>query len=268
MSSRLVERRRKRLLLLAGIVFGCVFAVFLFFWWFFNASFLKITSIQVSGENVIPESSITNAVQDDISGSYLGLFSRSSIFLYPKNKIVADLTGLYPTLSSVSINAQDFHTINVVVSEREAHALWCGSDPATAQSCFLLDTDGLAYANAPQYSGEVFRTYYGPLPSDALPQQFLSQASFHSLAALVDAFQGVIASDTVQSISIDTNDDVHLAFDSGAEILFALHDDSGQIFQRFSLALTAEPLLSHPLSDFEYVDLRFGDKVYYKLKNQ
>ncbi len=268
MSSRLAERRRKRLLLLAGVILGIVVVLFLFFWWFFNASFLTISSVQVSGENVIPESSILDAVNSDTSGSYLGLFARNNIFLYPKSKIEADLVALYPTLASVSINAQDFHTIDVVVTERMPHALWCGSDPTNPTTCFLLDANGLAYANAPQYSGEVYQTYYSAASVGPLPAQFLTAASFHSLSALVGAFQTKIASDTVESVLVDQNNDVHLAFSGGYEILFGAADDSGQIFQRFSLALTADPLNSHPLSDFQYVDLRFGDKVYYKLKNR
>ena len=35
-----------------------------------------------------------------------------------------------------------------------------------------------------------------------------------------------------------------------------------------TLALEAEPFKGHALSDFEYLDLRFGDRLYYKLKSE
>ena len=269
MTSRLAQRRRKRLAYLAGGVVFCFFLIFLFFWWLFNASFLAITSVDVSGENVIPASSIQTAVQSDISGSYLGLFSKGSVLIYPKHAIERDLLALYPTLMSVDVHAEDFHTISVSVVERTPFALWCGADTTvTNDACALLDQNGLAYANAPSYSGEVYQTYFGTLPDGPLPKQFLTSAEFHSLSALATAFSGKVGTDTLQTIYIDPNNDVHLAFSGGYEILFGLHDDSGQVFQRFSLALTADPFTTHPLSDFEYIDLRFGDKVYYKLANQ
>jgi len=51
-------------------------------------------------------------------------------------------------------------------------------------------------------------------------------------------------------------------------VRFAVADAAGDTFERFSLALGAGPFLEHPLSDFAYLDLRFGDKLYYKLKKQ
>ena len=55
-------------------------------------------------------------------------------------------------------------------------------------------------------------------------------------------------------------------FASGFVLKFALSDAGGDVFERFSLALAAEPFLGRSLSDFLYLDLRFGDKLYYKLK--
>ena len=50
--------------------------------------------------------------------------------------------------------------------------------------------------------------------------------------------------------------------------MFALGDDGGDVFDRFSLALQSDLFKKHALSDFDYLDLRFGDKLYYKLKTK
>lgn len=219
----------------------------------------------MSGENVIPETSIETVVKDDIAGAYLGLFSKANIFFYPKHKIERDLRALYPTLGSADVHALDFHTITVAVAERVPYALWCPS--ADSHECVLLDEGGFAYAHAPEYSGNVYETYIGTLPEGPLPKQFLTPASFHSLSALVKTFVKKITPDVIQTVTVDDNSDVHLAVSGGYEILFALDDDGGDVFQHFTLTLTAAPFTTHTLSDFEYIDLRFGDKVYYKLKN-
>ncbi len=236
--------------------------------WFANTSWLRITHVSVSGENVIPQASIEEVANDNIAGKYVGLFSKANIFLYPKGKIENDLKMLYPTLGSTDIHALDFHTISVTVAERTPHALWCGNGNATSsEGCVLLDDSGLAYAYAPEYSGHVYETYIGALPEGPLPKQFLTPALFHSLSALVETFAKKIAPDGITTVTIDEHNDVRIAASGGYDILFALGDSGGDIFQRFTLTLTAAPFTTHKLSEFQYIDLRFGDKVYYKLKN-
>ena len=267
-NSSIRQRRRKRLLLLLGIVLAVLLILFGLVVWFANTSWLQITRVSVSGENVIPQTSIEEVVQDGIAGKYFGLFSKSNVFLYPKQKIKDNLQTLYPTLGNAEVRALDFHTISVTVAERTPHALWCGNGIATtSEGCVLLDKSGLAYAHAPEYSGPVYQKYVGTLSEGPLPKQFLTPEHFHSLSALVETFSKKIAPDTIMSVGVDSDNDVHLAASGGYEILFALSDNGGDIFQYFTLTLTAAPFATHALSDFAYIDLRFGDKVYYKLKN-
>lgn len=281
------ERRRRRILIVCGSVFGALLAIFLLCWAFLNASFVRITNIEISGTDVLPVSTVKEAVEHSMEGNYVHLFSKNSIFLYPKAGIAQDLRRLFPTLKTVSVNAKDFHTVAVVVSERTPAALWCpstssdptggtqdttleidSSDATVSYDCALLDEDGLAYANAPQYSGKVYQQYFGTLPLGPLPKQFLKPEQFRSLSALAKEFEKKLAPDVLDAITVDDNNDVHLSFDGAYEVLFALEEDTGVLFDRFSLTLTAAPFTEHKLSDFMYVDLRFGDKVYYKLKSE
>ena len=71
---------------------------------------------------------------------------------------------------------------------------------------------------------------------------------------------------TLDGYFVDSNGDVHIMFASGFTLLFPISADGGDVYQRFTLALQSDPFTSHKLSDFEYLDLRFGDKLYYKLK--
>lgn len=275
MTSRLRERRRKRLLRISAAVCGALLSIFLLCWGFLSLSSLRISTVEVSGVDVLPPSAIKEAVEHSMEGKYAYLFPKNSIFLYPKADIAEELRTLFPTLKAVSVNAKNFHTVTVVVSERTPSALWCGStadgvnsDTGLGEQCLLLDDSGLAYANAPEYSGKVYQQYYGALPEGPLPKQFLTAEKFQSLAALAQEFEKKVTPDVLQSITVDSNADVHLSFDSGYEIRFALTEDTGLLLDRFLLTLTAAPFTEHKLSDFYYIDLRFGDKVYYKLKNE
>ena len=52
-----------------------------------------------------------------------------------------------------------------------------------------------------------------------------------------------------------------MRFVNGFVLKFALNDQAGDIFERFSLALDSAPFGAHQLSEFEYLDLRFGGQV-------
>ena len=98
-----------------------------------------------------------------------------------------------------------------------------------------------------------------------MPWQYLTPSTFRSLAALVAAVAKK-SNEPVQTVSVDDNKDVHMTFANGFVLLVSLNDDTGDTFERFSLALGAAPFTQHTLGDFQYLDLRFGDKLYYKLK--
>ncbi len=236
---------------------------------------LQVRAVAVSGAQTLSSSTIEAFVRDRLAGAYWHVFPKSNIFLYPKGRINSDLLAAYPVLASADVHASDFHTVAVDLVERAPRALWCppeaGGPPA---QCLFLDENGVAYSEAPTFSEPVYTTYFGSTtPStgsgqatDILPKQFLSPADFQSLSALVDAIAQKIPDEKLASVNVNTDSDVSMGFADGFVLKFALHDAGGDIFERFSLALTSDPLKSHKLSDFQYLDLRFGDKLYYKLK--
>lgn len=259
------RRRRRRIIFISSLV---AFIVVLAgaFTWLAQASFVRISHITVYGVQTVASSTITEFVHAKLAGEYLYIFPKNNIFLYPKEQIASGLVETLPTLASASVNADNFQTISITVVERQPKALWCGALASNPAPCFLLDENGVAYAASLNFSGDAYTKYYGTLTGSTTPKQYLSSSDFHSLSALVDTIAANQKSESLASVSVDENKDVRVAFASGFSLLFALGADGGDVYQRFTLALIAGPFKSHKLSDFEYLDLRFGDKLYYKLR--
>lgn len=237
--------------------------------WLSRASSLRIQTIVVSGASAVASSTISNTAEQTISGSYFFLFPKNNIFLYPKGNIVSGLLAQNPILKDVEVHAQDLRTIEVVVAERQPRALWCPSGELVTDqdgSCLFLDEEGIAYAVAPNFSSPVYVTYAGVLPGTLLPRKFLTPGQFHTLSALVDALAKTQKENPIRHVMVDEVGDVRVYFQNDFLLMFTLAAEGGDVFERFSLALTAEPFKNRKLSDFEYLDLRFGDKLYYKLK--
>ncbi len=258
-------RRRKRRMLWVVSIFFVLAIVGGSSVWLAHAPFLHIDTIVVSGAVAVPQGAIKSVVEQDIAGAYLWVYPKNNILLYPKSAIQKQLLAQFPTLTSVEVHLQDLHTIKVVVVERKPVAVWCSVDALTPR-CFLLDEGGLVYAAAPSYSGDAYKKYSGAGSAGTFPWHYLPQQTFHSLTALVDAIEKKVEVTRVSGVSVDAQDDVHLTFENGFEVLFALHDETGAVFERFVLALGAPPFTAHPLDAFAYLDLRFGDKLYYKLR--
>ena len=260
--SRLSARKRRRFVrIAAGLIVFLLFIssglVGLTYW-----SELQIKDVAVSGAQTLSSGTVETFARDRLAGEYWYVFSKSNIFLYPRQQIAADLMRSYPVLASADVHAADFHTVAVNLVEREPRALLCSQD----NRCLFMDENGVAYTDAPTFSEPVYLSYYGTTTGEALPKQYLTPEQFQSLSALVDALAQKISDSAIVAVDVDTNKDVSVRFANSFTLRFALSDAGGDIFERFSLALTSEPMKAHKLSDFEYLDLRFGDKLYYKLK--
>lgn len=227
--------------------------------------FLQIDAVQLSGNRTLASTTLTAFVEERLEGSYFYVFPKRNIFLYPKTAIRDALVNEHPLLSAAEVHAVDFHTIAAQVVEREPRALWCPSaDSAQAGACYLMDETGAVYAPAPSFSSPVYVEYHGTLAGERWPKQYLQPEQFLSLAALVDAIARELAQEQLDGVTVDRAGDVRMRFENGFDVLFVLGAGEGDIFERFTLALKAEPFAGHLVNEFEYLDLRFGDKLYYK----
>src|SRR3990167_6008150 len=143
-------------------------------------SSLRIKDVAVSGAQTLSSGTVEAFVRDRLVGEYWYVFSKSNIFLYPKQQIIADLIKAYPVLASADVHAVDFRSIAVNLVEREPRALWCSQD----ERCLFMDENGVVYGEAPIFSEPVYLSYYGTASGEALPKQYLTPAEFQSLSPL------------------------------------------------------------------------------------
>ena len=269
--SKVRARRKRQRILVTFFTIVAVLVLFGVLVWLAHASFLRITSVEVSGQSTLDPEDISQAVLADIAGSYGYLFPKNNIFLYPKHSSEVALAEQMPTIATVSINAKNFHTLGVVVTERARKALWCGQSVINVSPCIWLDQDGLAYAAVSDVSlaldsaSSTYERYYGALTNETIPH-YLSPDQFHALSALVDALAQNQAGNPITTIEVDYSGVARITFADSFVLQFNLSAASADVYRRFTLALTSDVFLGHTLSDFEYLDLRFGDKLYYKLR--
>lgn len=198
-SDSFVKRRKnKTILLWSAAVLGLASWIFVLS----RLSFLPgmdlyIVTVYSSDREIEPV--MQAATYNVLHGSYLGLFSRSNLLIYPKQAIIAAVASASPRIGDVEVKRDGWHTLTVSVSEKTPGATVCADLPSfdddgslsPDDNCYLVNDSGLIFKAASASSTSGYDRYYIPsLPDDgsALGMMAASSTQFADLQKL---FQGV-----------------------------------------------------------------------------
>ncbi len=241
---------------------------------------INIQQITISGNKVIDTELIKNIVAENLVDNYFYILPKTNSLFYPKDKIMLDLSSKYKRLKDITLNVDKLENLNVKVNERTAYFTWCGEIPEDAtinieEKCYFVDDEGYIFDEAPYFSGEVYFKFYGTnnININDPTGSYYAKDIFNKLIILNTTLKTMGLKTT--ALAIKGNGEIKI-FLSGInksatrpEIIFNMKSDFNKIAENLQAALTTAPLQN----DFEkkyasllYIDLRFGNKVYYKFK--
>ena len=255
------ERKKKKFLrwfLLLAFLFALLFAGLAFL---SRISQLHIANFDISGTSPADDSAIRSLVSEAASGYYLYFFPKSDILLYPAGKVRAEILNQFPEISSADVGRSDLKTVTVSLIQKKPVATWCGNSPTNPQPCLFLDESGEAYKLAPQFSVSPYFQYFGTLSTSTLPAAFLPKEGFASLENLISSLSGIFSATTAY---LTPDGDFELS-DAAKTVVKIGEKDNYSLALRYLKAFLSNPSFGNP-DKFEYIDLRFGKKVYYKLR--
>ena len=281
-SPRLLELKKHRLRILLSKVFLFLFVFGVILGCLAYLSRLKqlnIDEMEVRGNRIVSTEEIESVPREQTAGYYLWFFPKTNIFVYPKNTIAEELKKKFKRLKDVNFSIKDNKILEISVTERETKYLWCEgglqkdvtstskNDVSLSQEkqCYFVDDDGFVFDEAPYFSGAVYFKFYG---------KNFSSFNFTKLLAYKQAFES--AGLKPVSLYIEDNGDVRVflsakkSSDLGPEIIFKADAELQKVIDHLDTALKTEPLLSdfkNKYSSLLYIDLRFGNKVYYKFRH-
>ncbi len=272
-SPRLLELKRKKHKIFFKKMF---FLIFLFILILIGLSFLSkwqklnINNIQISGNKVIEAKMIEDIVKEKITGNYLWIFPKTNFLFYPKGEIRKELADKFKRLKDISLNVQNLQTLNVSLNERTALYTYCGLAPVELddknQKCYFMDESGYIFDEAPYFSGEVYLKFYG------IADSYFFQPNFAKLISFKETLEKIGIKPVV--FFIEDTGDIKVFLSSttsqlGPFINLKANANFDEIVENLQSVLTTEPLQTEfktKYSSLLYIDLRFGNKVYYKFK--
>ncbi len=288
-SERYLKKRRKKFIWVAILFIVAIVSVITAMSLLSKASFLQIHSVVVINATtgiplVTPVDQIQGIAESGIVGNRWYFFSKNTFLLYPKKEITEDILRTFPRVQSVDFAKDSSKNLDVLITERAPSALVC-TEQTNAGKCFYMDGSGFVYAEAPTFSAGVYVRYTIASSTIGIGKPALTQSQLVVTRQAIDFLTKMNINVTGVTIS-NENDEALFIKDiyatSTPAAIAASSSSAGQVMMPETLVTTiyiaTDDSFSTALNNFaqfwensknrnfEYVDLRYGNDIVYKLR--
>lgn len=254
------RRRRLRIALavvaLIVLIIGSVGVHFLSYYPRF-----RVTTFVVSGASDTVNTSVEQFAQATRATSSARFISPDNIISYDPAGLAHALYAQFPNLSSVYIHRSNFlsPTALIDITERHFYASWCVS----ITECYGMDGTGTIYEAFPPGSSVEGLVFTGGLSTSS---PILGQQLPSDKLSAIKALLTVLTANSIVPIgvSIQNDTDYFVTIGNGSYIKVMFSEDPQTVYQNLATVLSSD-VITHATSSVQYIDLRFGDRVYYKL---
>jgi cell division septal protein FtsQ len=263
-----VVKKNKKLFSWKKVIFVVIFLGVLFgFGFLLRYHKMQVDTFNVIGTSVIGEQDVEDSVREQLVGSWLWIFPRTSVLLVNDKLIERKLKEQFSRIETISVKRTNLHSIEITIKEFDAVYLWCTT---VEENCYFMDKQGIVYSEAPVFSGTAYPKVFTGAPVEELPFLGISETDLSRVADLQQklseiniipvAFRDVSARElqidflhnkTIAKLQIDRSTPT----DTSLEYLFS--------------GIRTEPLASLFRNESKvllYIDVRFPNKVVYKFQ--
>ena len=166
-------------------------------------------------------------------------------------------------IHNITVERTDGKKLLVSFDEYVPQALWC--EAVDSDNCLFLDHTGYAFSTAPKLSGGTFLRFVLSGETGILGQTLTEIEAYDSLHALVQLLgeHGWY----VSYVEIDQVGDAFLKVVGGGEFKITISQPPVETVDNLLVVLSADEFLHIKPGNFQYIDLRFGNKVFVNEKD-
>lgn len=257
-SSRKMQRRRRiwRVLLILLLLASAIASFVAVFY----ISKFRIKNINVDGINILSEAEIQNITNNILSQKIAKIFPGDNIFLVNKNDIKEDALSKFLRIKNINVSRKFPDTLSIVIEERKTWAVFCALN---SSGCFLVASDGLLFDNALDFQGGLLLKIQNErIQKLGLGDFIMGNKELVRLTTFKNSLEEYM-DDRIVKIILKDGGIYELYFD-GWYTIIDKDNDPEIAMANFILALNSE--IKDDYEDLEYIDLRFGNKVFYRFK--
>jgi len=216
--------------------------------------FLKIEHINLSGQNDLSPEEVQGFISDELTATRFLFFEDSNYFLVPEEELSQKLIEKY-NLEEANVQKKWPDILNISVKEKSSHFIWLKDD-----SIYLLDAKGFLNRQI-----SILDDKYLLLDDrrDSRPdgEQVFSDEEINVINQIYLNWMDLIASKAkLEKVTIYNDWSIELNTKLGFYVKIDRNQDIGE--QLNILKTVLEDNITGV--DIDYIDVRFGDKVYFK----
>ncbi len=281
-SPRLLEiKKKKKRVIRNRIIFILVLLLVLFIALCFISRIpkLNIESVVVEGNKIIDTKDIEKNVNESIAGYYLYFLPKTNFILLPKDKIKRELEYTYKRLKDIEVKIKANRILEITVGERTGIYTWCGVGlpeegmKPEENKCYFMDDNGYIFDEAPYFSNDVYLKFFGAIDA---PEPAGSKYLNENFVDVVGFIENISSEDiNPSSIFMKDNGEIEIYLSGGKlppnapKIILNNDADLIKMAENFQASASTDPLqteLKEKYDLLEYIDLRFGNRVYYRFR--
>jgi hypothetical protein len=239
------------------LVIAIAALVFVAIWYGARIESLTLQHVEVTGGQTISHERVSDLALQQLNGEYVGFIPRTFAWTYPKKDIISSLATI-ERMHSIEVDRTNGSTLSVTFEEYLPAALWCQT--LLAKECVFINDSGRAYGTSPDLAGGSMLRYIHTSQTPEIQKQLTTPEDFQLLQQLVD----LLAAKEwfVSHVEIDKARDAFLHIVAGGEFKVTLTQDPQVTVNNLNVVLTSEEFQDVQPGNFQYIDLRFGNKVF------
>lgn len=239
---------------------------------------LQIKEVEVVGARSEDRERLGSVVEKELMGTYFLLYPKRNLLLISDSRIMSALEIAAPRLETVAVERNDLRNLVVVVKERSPVAIACTT---TNKNCHFVDHNGLLFARAPNISGDLFLGIVLSEDRIAVERHVVDTGLFKKLIETRNIIDDVLRDMPYQArvgklIVGEGESAPRFAYEISVadptidpwSVLVSSDLDVRELAGRINPAIKtlAQDARKAGAKKLEYVDFRFGNRVFYKYR--
>lgn len=263
-----------------GYTLLVVYSLYLLCVWITLRPSFFIDTIIVEGAHAISEESIRDTANAKLDERLLFWIKRNNRMLYPASSMEKEVRALSPRIANVKTVFDSAKHLRIIVTEYTPNFLYCmrsdqalGIASTTAiehqpKDCYFADEEGYVYAEAPEYIGYPFVAIVASSSEEAVTHQspvgttVLSEEQYARIKMYIDDLSRVGL--TTHSVTLLGGGDIRAEVGMPWVIFLATDKDPERAIANLGVVLANLEKTADKGRSVREIDLRFGNKIFYK----
>jgi cell division septal protein FtsQ len=256
-NQNLIKKRKLKIFwkifLVAFIFFGSIYGLY----FLTDLEAIQIKNVSISETKFLTKEFIRKVYDDSVSGRFFLVFAKNNFLFLPVIKIEENIRKEL-VIKDVKITKEGIDSVKIEIVENVPFAVYCVDD------CYFVNDEGLFFATTTKDYDKSLIALEGEKTGEILGSYYISKEYFKNLYQKINFLKGININVTkIKTADFET---FNLNTKEGPELFVEASDDPTVVVENLKAAIDQEAINHAQFKNLEYIDLRFEDRVFYKIK--